>query len=64
MLYDPRDRTILWQAVTPETAQSTGKNWKLVVPRVQRLNISSSPALQELTEGDAYTLANTRCVPS
>ena len=55
-LYHPGDQTILWQAVTPETAQSTGKGWKLVVPRVQRLDASSAPALQELVEDDPYTL--------
>jgi Domain of unknown function (DUF4365) len=55
-LYDPGDQTILWQAVTTETAQSTGKGWKLIVPRAQRLDASSAPVLQDLVEGDAYTL--------
>jgi hypothetical protein len=54
-LYDPGDQAILWQAVTPETAQSRGKGWKLVVPRAQRLDASSAPALQDLVEGDPYT---------
>lgn len=56
VLYDPSDETILWEAVTPETAQSTGNGWKLVVPRAQRLDASSGPALQDLVEGDPYTL--------
>jgi uncharacterized protein DUF4365 len=56
LLYDPSDQTILWQAVTPETTQSTGKGWKLIVPRAQRLDASSAPALQELVEDDPYTL--------
>jgi hypothetical protein len=47
---------ILWQAVTPETAQSTGEGWKLVIPRAQRLDASSADALEELVEGDPYTL--------
>jgi hypothetical protein len=54
-LYDPGDQAILWQVVTPETAQSTGKGWKLVVPRAQRLDASSASTLQDLVEGDAYT---------
>jgi hypothetical protein len=50
-LYDPGDQTILWQAVTTETAQSTGKGWKLIVPRAQRLDASSAPVLQDLGRG-------------
>jgi hypothetical protein len=56
VLYDPDDQMILWQAVTPETAQSTGEGWKLVIPRAQRLDASSADALEELVEGDPYTL--------
>jgi hypothetical protein len=56
-LYEPANATILWQVVTPETAESTGKGWKLVVPRAQQLDGSSAQALQELVEGDPYTLA-------
>jgi Domain of unknown function (DUF4365) len=56
VLYDPDDQMILWQAVTPETAQSTGEGWKLVIPRAQRLDASSADALEELVEGDPYKL--------
>ena len=56
VLYDPDDQRILWQAVTPETAQSTGEGWKLVIPRAQRLDASSADALEELVEGDPYTV--------
>jgi Domain of unknown function (DUF4365) len=56
VLYDPDDQMILWQAVTPETAQSTGEGWKMVIPRAQRLDASSADALEELLEGDRYTL--------
>jgi hypothetical protein len=56
VLYDPDDQMILWQAVTPETAHSTGEGWRLVIPRAQRLDASSAGALEELVEGDPYTL--------
>lgn len=56
-LYDPGEQAILWQAVTPGTAESTGKGWRLMVPQAQRLDASSGPALQGLVEGDPYTLA-------
>jgi Domain of unknown function (DUF4365) len=56
VLYDPSDHTSLWQAVTLETVQTTPKGWKLVVPRAQRLDSSGAAALQEVVDGDPYTL--------
>lgn len=55
VLYDPGDETILWQAVTPETARPTGQGWKLIVPRSQRLDASGAAVLQELVADDPYT---------
>jgi hypothetical protein len=57
VLYEPANQTILWQVVTPATAESTGKGWKLMVPWANQLDASSAQALQELVEGDNYTLA-------
>ncbi len=47
VLYDPESGLAYWQAVTHETAVSTGIGWKVVVPRVQRLD-GRSAALQAL----------------
>lgn len=56
VLYDPDDQMILWQAVTAETAESTGEGWKLLIPWAQRWDASSANALAELVETDPYTL--------
>jgi uncharacterized protein DUF4365 len=57
VLYDPEEKTAYWQAVTPETVASTGKGWKLIVPRAQVLDASAADTLNELAEGDPYLLA-------
>jgi hypothetical protein len=48
VLYDPETDRAYWQAVTEDTAESTGKGWKLIVPRSQVLDTDSLSALSEL----------------
>lgn len=55
VLYDPETKTAIWQAIDSETVESTGKGWKLVVPRAQVLDASAAAPLTELAEADAYT---------
>lgn len=48
VVYDPDKRCAYWQAVTPEAAESTGKGWKVVVPREQTLDGEAQRPLAEL----------------
>ncbi|MDE0440366.1 MAG: DUF4365 domain-containing protein [bacterium] len=45
-----------WQLVTEETVVPTGKNWKITVPKSNRLDASAASVLRAATEADAYTL--------
>lgn len=55
VLYDPEAKTAIWQAIDGETVESTGKGWKIVVPRAQVLDGSAAAPLTELADADAYT---------
>jgi hypothetical protein len=48
VLHDPRTSVTYWQAVTADTAESTGKGWKLTVPRSQTLDRDALVPLAEL----------------
>lgn len=48
VLYDPDAECAYWQAVTQKTAESTGKGWKVTVPRSQILDKESLSALAGL----------------
>lgn len=56
VLYHPEERVAYWQAITPETVQDTGKNWKVDVPVSQRVHAASAEALRDLADGDPYLL--------
>jgi hypothetical protein len=56
VLYDPDAEVALWQVVAPETVESTGVGWKLLVPAHQRLDADAVEALGALADGDEYTL--------
>lgn len=65
-LCDPDNRTICWQAVTSETAISTGKGYKFHVPRSQVLDETSVSYLVDLltplVSPDRYTIFRTKDV--
>lgn len=48
VLHDPDERVAYWQAVSADTAESTGKGWKVVVPRAQTLADLARGALSDL----------------
>lgn len=55
--------TCYWQAVTPATVESTGKGWKMLVPRKQVLDSASGTALTSVaTAGASYQQRLTRLV--
>jgi Domain of unknown function (DUF4365) len=55
VLYDASTGTCYWQAVRPSTITSTGKGWKMTVPRSQVIDKDSEAALRELAgTGDPY----------
>ncbi|MCW5212803.1 DUF4365 domain-containing protein [Desulfobulbus sp. TB] len=47
-LCDVETRNVYWQVVNQETACSTGKRYKIIVPSAQQINSSSKKALQNL----------------
>jgi Domain of unknown function (DUF4365) len=57
VLYDPETQTAYWQVVTPETVESTGKGWKLAVPRENVLDAAAGARLVDIAGGDPYVLA-------
>lgn len=65
-LCDADNQTIYWQAVTDETAKSTGKGYRFDVPLTQILNVSALPQLTDLltplVSSDRYTIFKTEDV--
>lgn len=55
-LHDPDSATVIWQKVAEHLVEMTGKGWKLAVPLANKLEMASAEALNELTDGDRYTL--------
>ena len=62
-LCDVEARDVYWQVVTPETAISTGKGYKFIVPSTQLIDSSSRELLQNLLTpiipANRYTLFKT-----
>jgi len=48
VLHDDRINTAYWQVVNKDTAISTGKGWKMIIPFSQKLERSSQVALKAL----------------
>lgn len=48
VIYDIDSHSAYWQAVTKETAISTGKGWKIAIPFEQRLDEASSDRLVDI----------------
>jgi len=62
-LCDIDERVIYWQTVTEETAISTGEGYKIIVPLMQMIDMSSIEALSSLLTpiipADRYTIFRT-----
>ncbi|MBT5019772.1 MAG: DUF4365 domain-containing protein [Planctomicrobium sp.] len=62
-LCDTDAKKVFWQVVTSDTAQSTGKGFKFVVPTSQQVELSSVSALRDLLSpvvaADRYTTFKT-----
>lgn len=62
-LCDPGTQTVYWQVVTAETAISTGKGYRIDVPRTQILNVLAVPQLTDLltplVSADRFTIFKT-----
>lgn len=54
VLYNPEIKELFWQVVNEETLVSTGKNWKIEVPKLNKLNEHSFSRLEALTQPDSY----------
>jgi hypothetical protein len=54
-LHDPATSTTYWQAIIPDTAESTGKGWKIAVPRSQTLDGDALGPLSELANAPKAT---------
>jgi len=54
VLYEPDDDLILWQVVSEETVASTGKGWKIEVPKNRTLGQDSLSALKRLNQPAPY----------
>ncbi|MEU7004166.1 DUF4365 domain-containing protein [Nonomuraea sp. NPDC046570] len=48
VLHDPISGTLYWQSLSHDTAESTGKDWKVTVPADQQIDQASVPALTSL----------------
>jgi len=51
VIYDPDNEKAHWQAATDQTTESTGKGYKIAVPRSQVLDAAALSALGELAAG-------------
>lgn len=54
VLYNPEADALLWERVTDETIISTGKGWKINVPKRQVLDEESLTVLKGLTQPPPY----------
>ncbi len=65
-LADPDKNVVYWQVINNETAESTGTNYRLMIPKDQMVNEHSLPALRDMLTmvipQDRYTLLNTNDV--
>lgn len=54
VLYQPEVDTLYWQVVNEDTVKSSGKGWKVEVPKSQVLNERSLSILGQLTQPEPY----------
>lgn len=54
VLYHPEDEILYWQVINEDTVESTGKGWKIEVPKSQTLDSKSLAVLSKLTQPEAY----------
>lgn len=54
VLCNPDEDLLLWQSISEKTAVSTGKGWKIEVPKHQILNENSLGEISKLTQPDPY----------
>ena len=55
-LHDPDTGAVIWQQVAEHLVEITGGGWKAAVPLANQLGKASAEALDELADGDRYTL--------
>ena len=56
VLANRKKQSAYWQIVTEETLASTGKGWKMTIPKTNTFSVPAAHALAAASEGDAYTL--------
>ncbi len=56
VLADVKKKIAYWQLVTDETVTSTGRGWKMTIPKTNTFCMSAARALAAASEGDAHTL--------
>ena len=54
VLYNPDRDVCLWEAVTEETIKTTGKGWKIEIPKTKKLDEGSLTELRGLTQPPEY----------
>lgn len=54
VLYHPEDEVLYWQIINNDTVESTGKGWKIEVPKSQTLDSKSLAELGRLTQPEPY----------
>ena len=54
VLYDPDEDELIWEAVTENTIKSTGKGWKIEIPKIKKLDEGSIRELRKLTQPPEY----------
>jgi len=54
VLYDPRKNTLYWEVVSEDTIQSTGRGWRIDVPKENILSDQSLSRLHSLTQPAPY----------
>ncbi len=54
VLYNPDQDECLWEAITEETIENTGKGWKIEIPKAKKLDEESLEKLRGLTQPSEY----------
>ncbi|MEQ3656488.1 MAG: DUF4365 domain-containing protein [Dokdonia sp.] len=54
VLHNPDDNTTIWQKISSETITSTGKNWKVEIPKSQILNKTAMNKIIEMNKYPIY----------
>lgn len=54
VLYNPDEDVLYWQVVNESNVVSTGKGWKIEVPKAKKLDDDSLSVLRELTQPEPY----------